>query len=228
MTRLLVFDFDGLILDTEAPAFEAWCEIYAEHGCTLDPGLWAANIGTDDTFDPCRHLETLLERPIDAAAVRARRAARVAELIARQEALPGVRDYVDTARRLGLGLAVASSSDRAWVCGHLERLGLLAHFDVVRTSDDVARVKPDPALYRAALDAAGVAATEAVAFEDSPNGIRAAKAAGLPCVAVPNGVTAALDFTAADLHLPSLAALPLPVLLATLASLQPGGGRAPR
>ena len=123
---------------------------------------------------------------------------------------------MDEARRLGLGLGVASSSDRRWVEGHLERLGLHAHFDVIRCADDVPRVKPDPALYRAVLDAMGVRPEEAVALEDSPNGVLAAKRAGLACVAVPNPLTARLDLSAADLRVASLAELSLPELLTRL------------
>ncbi|HXH81299.1 MAG TPA: HAD family hydrolase [Candidatus Tectomicrobia bacterium] len=216
MTRLLVFDFDGLILDTETPALESWREIYAAHGHALDEDLWTTNIGTADVFDPCRHLVSLVGTAVDGASVLARRNARFAELVAAQPVLPGVREYLDAARERGLPLAVASSSDRAWVEGHLDRLGLRDRFQVVRTSDDVPRVKPDPALYRAVLDAAGVAAHEAVAFEDSPNGVRAAKAAGLTCVAVPNALTARLDLSEADLRLGSLAEMTLPRLLEML------------
>ena len=87
------------------------------------------------------------------------------------------------------------------------------HFDAIKTSADVERVKPDPALYLAALDALGLDATEAIALEDSPNGIAAAKAAGLFCVAIPNAMTHDLDVSAADLRLASLADLPLAELL---------------
>ena len=100
--------------------------------------------------------------------------------------------------------------------GHLERLGLHVHFDAVKTAADVERVKPDPALYLATLDALGLAADEAIALEDSPNGIAAAKAAGLFCVAVPNAMTRDLDVSAANLRLPSLAEMPLAELLAVV------------
>jgi len=128
-----------------------------------------------------------------------------------------VRDYVADAKRMGLLLAVASSSSRAWVLGHLERLGLGAQWDAVRTRDDVARTKPAPDLYLAAVEALCVDPTEAVAFEDSVNGIAAAKAAGLLCVAVPNALTAGMDLSQADVKLDSLAETPLAELLARLA-----------
>ena len=216
--RLVVFDFDGLILDTEAPVYDVWQAIYTEHGHTLDFARWAECIGTADTFDPCDHLETLLGRPIDAAPLLRLHRARTDLLIAAQPVLPGVREYVDEARRLGVRLGVASSSSRAWVEGHLTRLGLREHFDVVRCADDVARVKPDPALYLSVLEATGVAAHQAVALEDSPNGVRAAKRAGLACIAVPNPLTARLDLAEADLRLGSLADVPLADLLTRLSA----------
>jgi beta-phosphoglucomutase-like phosphatase (HAD superfamily) len=111
---------------------------------------------------------------------------------------------------------VASSSSVGWVDGHLRRLGLRDAFAVVRCAGDVPRVKPDPALYLSVLEATGIPAAEALALEDSPNGVLAAKRAGLACVAVPNPLTARLDLGAADLRLGSLAELPLSELLARL------------
>ena len=118
------------------------------------------------------------------------------------------------AQRLGLRLAVASSSSRAWVGGHLERLGLLDRFACVHCRDGVDRAKPDPALYLTVLRTLGVRLEQAIAFEDSPNGITAAKRAGLFCVAVPNQLTAQLALDHADLRVGCLADLPLDDLLA--------------
>ena len=216
--RLVVFDFDGLILDTEVPVYDVWQAIYGEHGHTLEFARWAECIGTADTFDPCAHLESLLGRSVDAGALIRHHRTRTDALIAAQPVLPGVRDYVEDARRLGVRLGVASSSSRRWVEGHLTRLGLREHFEVVRCADDVARVKPDPALYLAVLEATGVAAHQAVALEDSPNGVRAAKRAGLACIAVPNPLTAQLDLAEADLRLGSLAELTLAELIARLSA----------
>jgi HAD superfamily hydrolase (TIGR01509 family) len=214
--KLIVFDFDGLILDTEAPVYDAWQEIYDEHGHALSFDKWAACIGTADTFDPCLDLGSLVGRALDAEALRQRHRERTDALIAACAVLPGVREYIAEARGLGMTLGVASSSSRAWVDGHLRRLGLREAFSVVRCSDDVPRVKPDPALYLAVLAAAGVGPRDAMALEDSPNGVLAAKRAGLTCVAVPNPLTARLDLGAADMRLTSLAELPLTALLARL------------
>jgi beta-phosphoglucomutase-like phosphatase (HAD superfamily) len=104
------------------------------------------------------------------------------------------------------------------VTGHLERVGLGSVWDCVRCRDDVREAKPAPDLYLAALECMGLAAAEAVAIEDSPNGIAAAKAAGLLCVAVPGPLTQATDLGQADLHLSSLAELPLAELLLKVSS----------
>lgn len=214
MIRGLIFDFDGLILETEGPVYQSWQELYAAYGSNLPFEQWAKIIGTHDLlFDAWAELERQLGRPLNRAELETQRREREMALICAQPPLPGVRDYLGDARRLGLKVAVASSSSRGWVSGHLRRLGLLDNFDVIRTREDVARTKPAPELYLAALEALGLSAQEAVAFEDSPNGILAAKAAGIFCVAVPNALTSRLPLDHADLRLASLASLPLHTLL---------------
>ena len=222
MIRAIVFDFDGLILDTELPEFQSWQAIYQVHGCTLPFVVWATCIGTTEAFDPYAYLEEQLGRTVDREAVRLQQRQQCDALIAAQSVLPGVHDYIAEATRLGLQLGVASSSSRAWVSGHLTRLELHQHFVCIRCRDDVPRTKPDPALYHAALAALGVRPEETIALEDSPNGILAAKRAGLFCVAVPNVLTCQLPLHHADLQISSLAALPLSQLLHTIHS---GGTR---
>ncbi len=212
--RGLVFDFDGLILETEGPDYRSWRELYEGYGGELPLERWAGLIGTaEHGFDPHAELEAQLGHPLDRAEVRARRRARHAELVAEQGVLPGVLDYIADARRLGLRLGVASSSSREWVAGHLERMGLLASFDALACRGDAPRTKPDPGLYLRVLEVLDLRPGEAIALEDSPNGIAAAKAAGLFCVAVPNDLTRGLPLSGADLRLGSLAELPLPQLL---------------
>jgi HAD superfamily hydrolase (TIGR01509 family) len=217
--RALVFDFDGLILETETPSYETWAEIYKEHGHELPMDRWHGYVGSDTGFDPAGDLAALVGEGFDQGATQTRRDARKTELIAALDVMVGVRDYVADGKRLGLRLAVASSSSRQWVLGHLERLHLDTEWDAVLTRNEVARTKPAPDLYLAAVKALGVAPQEAVAFEDSRNGIAAAKDAGLLCVAVPNALTAAMDLSRADLRLGSLAETPLERLLAVLSAL---------
>lgn len=214
MIRALIFDFDGLILDTELPDFLSWQEIYKEYGGCLPLSAWATCIGTsEDAFDPLDFLEAQRGQPVDREAIRSKREQRVIELVRKQPILPGVENYITDAKRLSLKLGLTSCSSRDWVTGHLSRLGLMEHFDCVRCADDVRYVKPAPELYHAVLDAFGVQAGEAIALEDSPNGILAAKRAGIFCVAVPNPLTRHLSLDQADLQLTFLADLPLEKLL---------------
>jgi HAD superfamily hydrolase (TIGR01509 family) len=141
------------------------------------------------------------------------RRARVKELILGQPILPGVRECLSAARELGLRIGLASSSGRKYVCGHLERLGLFHFFDATKCFEDTPEHKPNPGPYRAVLDVLEVAPYEAVAFEDSPNGVASAQAAGVFCIAVPNAVTNQLPLHNADYQLTSLDAESLQELL---------------
>jgi HAD superfamily hydrolase (TIGR01509 family) len=202
--RALVFDFDGLILDTEEPIYRSWLEVYRAHGEDLPFERWIQTVGTSNAaFDPRRHLETRLGRAL-APEVLEERIRRRTEMILAQSALPGVVELLGAAGAAGLRIGVASSSSREWVAGHLERLAILQRFTCVRCRDDVTAVKPAPDLYLAVIDCLGVGAQEAVAIEDSPNGVTAAKAAGMWCVAVPNHITSGLDLSHADVVLPTL------------------------
>ncbi len=167
MIHALVFDFDGLILDTEMPDFQSWHEMFEEHGCTLPREAWCAAIGIvagEMPFKPLDLLETQYGRALDRETIRARRYRRYRELIEAENTLAGVEDLIADARQHGLKLGVASSSDRAWVEEHLARIGLLTRFDTIKTSDDVRRTKPEPDLYLAAVEALGVQPHEAVAL----------------------------------------------------------------
>ncbi len=205
MIRALVFDFDGLILDTEEPVYRSWLEVYQAHGEELPFARWIQIVGSTTTgFHPQQHLEERLGRPLPQEVLDGRIGRRT-EMILAQTVLPGVIQHLAAARELGLKLGVASSSTSDWVRGHLSRLGILEQFDCMRCCDDVEHAKPEPDLYVAVLDCLGVPASEAIAIEDSPNGVAAAKRAGMRCVAIPNPITAQLDLSQADVVLGSLA-----------------------
>ena len=215
--RALILDFDGLILDTEVPAHQAWVEIFEEFGAELPLSAWQTWVGSSPhEFDPCGYLEGQLGHAVDREALTRRQLEREAELIAAQSILPGVEEYISDAKRLGLKLGLASSSDREWVYRYLEELGLGEAFDSIKCAEDVESVKPRPDLYLAGLDELGLSPDEAIALEDSPNGITSAQAAGIFCVVVPNPLTSQLPTDHADLRLDSLADLPLGDLLSRM------------
>ena len=215
--RAFLFDFDGLLLDTELASRAGWQLLYREHGHELPTDLWATVVGTTHApFDPMAHLEELVGEPLEREALNERRYAHELALIEAEELRPGIADYLAAARQHGLKRAIVSSSSRDWVDMHLERLEEAVGWDAICTADrDPARAKPSPTLYLEALEKLDVTADEAVAFEDSPNGVLAAKAAGIFCVAVPNEVTRDLGLAeaGADLVLESLADLPPETLL---------------
>jgi HAD superfamily hydrolase (TIGR01509 family) len=218
MIRAIVFDFDGLILDTEEPVYRSWLEVYEAHGEELPFERWVQIVGsTTAGFHPQHHLEERLGRALPKE-VLDRRIGRRTQLVLAQKLLPGVVQHIDQAKALGLKVGVASSSTGDWVTGHLARLGILEKFDCLRCRDDVANAKPEPDLYIAVLECLGVTASEAIAIEDSANGVTAAKRAGLRCVVIPNSITAKLDLSGADVLLRSLAEITLADLLKKVAA----------
>jgi len=214
--RALIFDFDGLILDTETPEVEVWRAIYAEHGQAYPREYWCQTIGGWglSNFDPAAALQDLTPGQLDLESLRARHRSESNDLILRSPVMPGVQEILSAARRLGLRCAVGSSSERTWVVPHLTRLQLLDFFDPVITGDDVAkgRTKPHPDIYLKVLSTLKLPPNEVLVLEDSPNGVTAAHAAGLRAVGVPNPVTALLKLEA-DLMLEALNALPLEEIL---------------
>jgi HAD superfamily hydrolase (TIGR01509 family) len=216
MIKALLFDFDGTLVDTESVEFRAWEETFLAHDVELALERYGVGVGTLEGFDPLDELELLLGRKIDRNDVNDRRRVRELELLAAEVLRPGVHEYLEDARRLGLRVAIVSSSSDDWIEGNLARLERSQGWEcIVAANGDVTRAKPAPTLYLEALERLGVAANEAVAFEDSTNGARAAQAAGIFCVAVPNPVTAHLDVQG-DLNLGSFEDQPLERLLESI------------
>jgi HAD superfamily hydrolase (TIGR01509 family) len=217
--RAFLFDFDGLILDTETASRAGWEWLYRQHGHELPPEKWALMVGTVDGWDIWGHLEELVGAPLDRPVWNERRYAHEVTLLEAEELRPGIADYLDYAEEHELKRAIVSSASRRWIDMHLERLERAYGWDAIVTADhDVARAKPHPTLYLEALEAVGVPAGDAVAFEDSPNGAAAAKAAGIFVVGIPNNVTADLGLDRhVDLLLDSLADLSPAALVRRLA-----------
>lgn len=217
--RAIVFDFDGLIVDTEQPIYEAYSTLFAELGVDLPLSVWQDVIGgSTGAAAAFVHLERCIGREVDRAAMQQQARERRRDVTLTLPPREGAAELIAEAKEAGLTLAVASSSTFAWVNGHLDRLGLLSSFDAVCARDHVERTKPDPALYCLALERLGVGPHEAFAIEDSPNGVTAAKAAGMRCVAAPNPLTANMDLRHADHLLPSLAGVSLSEVVAGLVS----------
>ena len=215
MIRGIIFDFDGLILDTEMPVYQSWVWLYRYFGLELPFDEWSGIIGTSSAehFDPFDRLEAQLGRGLNRETLATQRLNYELDLVLEQPILPGVVDIITEAEARGLRLGVASSSTRPWVEGHLTRLGLAPRFEVLITAEDVPRTKPDPALFLRALGALNLQPDEAIVLEDSPNGIAAANSAGIFAVAVPNLLTAQLNLSQADMIIESLADVTLDKLL---------------
>jgi HAD superfamily hydrolase (TIGR01509 family) len=214
--RAVVLDFDGLIVDTETPIFEAWLGAYRRRGHDLGLDLWQHSLGTHGGFDPLEHLDSLCGGSLDRETLLAEVKADTTRGCDVQALMPGVEQLLLDARELGLLRAVASSSSSGWVEGWLQRHGIHHLFDAFATRDHVSRVKPDPELFLLAARRLGVVPQACVVFEDSANGMRAALAAGMRCVAVPNALTSRLARPEVDLVVASLAERPLAEVLRLL------------
>lgn len=206
MIRAIVFDFDGLILDTETPLIDAYAAVHRAHEVAFDRAVFLRSVGhADYAFDPWHGFSPHADR----AALELERRALKDGLLLRQPILPGVVALLDDARELGCRVGLASNSDHPWVDGHLRRLGLFERFDFIACREDAASPKPEPDLYRLVLNRFGLRGHEAVAFEDSHTGSLAAKRAHLWAVAAPNESTAHHDFSHVDLKVASLAEVKL-------------------
>ncbi|HEX3424829.1 MAG TPA: HAD-IA family hydrolase [Acidimicrobiales bacterium] len=220
-----MLDFDGTILDTEQPVYQSWAELWQNHDVELSRSRWQAVIGTNGVFDPWMELQQVLGRRLNPALLEQRRQRRDA-LQAGYVPRDGILEWLAEARRLKVAVAVASSSPVEWVAGHLERLGLGEHFGAVVCRDDLVPAKPDPTSYREACRRLGARPAWSVAVEDSAHGVAAARAAGLYTIAVPHGLTADLDLSAADLVVSSLSSLSLGDALRRARQRDPHGGEA--
>lgn len=214
--KALIFDFDGLILDTETPEVLVWQSIYREHGFDLPVHEWEKTIGGYgiSTFDAAEHLSLLSSGRLDPVSMRARYRRESDMLIHASAVMPGVINMIEQAREQGIQVAIGSSSPHSWVDVHAKRLGIFHYFKHIICQEDVppGRTKPNPDIYLKALDMLKVRNTEAVVFEDSLNGVEAARRAKIFVVAVPNPLTAKMGVSG-DLTVASLGDLSLRELM---------------
>ena len=210
MIRALVFDFDGLILDTESALIAAYADVHAAHGVPFDRERFLRSVGhADYAFDPWHAFEKRADRADLENQRRARNRNRDEEL----PILPGVVALLDGARDRHLRVGLASNSPHAHCERHLARIGLLDRFEFLACREDVSLPKPAPDLYQLVLRQFSLRGHEAIAFEDSHTGSLAARRANLWTVAAPNPSTAHHDFKHTNLRVASLAEVNLESLV---------------
>lgn len=203
--KAVLFDFDGVLVDTEWAIYDAWHRTFREHGHPLPLEVYNQCIGSDfNTWSPKTHLEELTGASFDWHALDSKRQETIERDLAGEGPMHGVVELLETLGTLGIPRAVVSSSSPHWVDGWLERLNLRKHFDQVVRRGDAPRIKPAPDLYLEAAKRLGLDPAGCLVIEDSLNGVKAAIAAGMPVWAVPNRVTACLDFSLADAVLADL------------------------
>lgn len=215
--RGIIFDFDGLILDTETPEVMAWEKVFKQFGHTFPVERYLEMIGkaSDNHFVHGFLREYgLTEEQLHSALQEYHATITATGYLDKPRA--GILEFIQSAQQAGLRLGVASSSFATWVYGNLARLKMEHLFDPICTRDNVSNGKPDPELYNLVLQKWGFAPNEALVLEDSPNGILAAKRAGLPCIAVPNPITSKMDVSLADMIFPSFEDFTLHEILAKL------------
>lgn len=210
MIKGLVFDFDGIILDSETTELIAWKEVYSQYNQEFPEEKYKQAIGSiyNDPF-PFINLEKLANKKLDQVQIFDQIRSRANDLLENEDMLPGVMEYLNSAKSNGLKVGLASSSKGEWVFHHINRLGIHHYFDCISVLEDVTNPKPDPELFLRTLSHLGISSLEAIALEDSFNGTLSAKQAGMHVVAIPNQATSSMNFDKADLVISSLADLPL-------------------
>lgn len=195
----VLFDFDGVLVDTEWAIYQAWRRTFAAHGQHLPLDVYTRCIGSDfETWSPKTHLEELTGDSFDWHDLDARRQREIVADLQHEGPMPGAIEWLRLLCAEGMPRAVVSSSSHHWVDGWLERLGMAGYFDAVVCRGDAPRIKPAPDLFVEAAKRLGVAQADCLVVEDSLNGLKAAKEAGMQAWVIPNRVTAGLDFSQAD------------------------------
>ena len=206
--RGIIFDFDGVLVDTEWAIYQSWVQLYAREGQEISIATYSPCLGAGYShWNPADHLETLTGKRYDWDVETPARQAVLEADLERSGLMDGAIELLDWCAEQGIPMTVASSSSRRWVQGWLERLGIYERFAGVFTRTDGYAVKPDPALFLAAQQCMNLPKEDCLIIEDSENGTISAQNAGIPCVAIPNRMTESSNFSRAAYRMASLRAL---------------------
>ena len=204
----VIFDFDGLLVDTEYAIYASWERLFASCGHALPLELFNRCLGSGYThWNPGEHLEKLTGRTFDWETVNNRRQEEIVRDLEHAGLLPGAEELIRNLAKTGIPMGVASSSSHRWVDGWLNRLGIMSYFQTVVCRDDGLPVKPAPDLFLKAAENLGKSPSECLVLEDSQNGTTAAYRAGMPVISVPNRVTQHAHFSLATSIIRSLTEL---------------------
>lgn len=196
--KAVLFDFDGVILDTEWPIYQTWLDLFRSEGQDLPIETYVQCIGSDfDTWSPEKHLEELTGKSYDWDTINPARQIEIHAALENPVALPGVRELFTHLHSASVPIAVVSSSSHSWVDVWLEKLDLITMTTTVVCRGDAPRIKPAPDLYHEAVRRLALSAADCLVIEDSYNGTKAGIDAGCKTLVVPSRLTNCLDFTIA-------------------------------
>jgi HAD superfamily hydrolase (TIGR01509 family) len=200
MIRTVIFDMDGVIIDTEPIHHHAFFTQFAELGITVSDALYASFLGssTRNVFQQLKQ-EFNLPQEVPALLQRKRELFNQAfDTDASLDLLPGVRALIEDLQAHGVQLVLASSASKATIARVFNRFGLAPYFSHTVSGEDFAQSKPNPAIFLHAAELAQTPVSECVVIEDSANGVAAAKAAGIYCVGYASPHSAGQDLRLAD------------------------------
>lgn len=204
--KAVIFDFDGVILDSEWPIYQSWKRLFQREGHDLEQDLYVNCIGSDfEVWSPQLYLEELTGKHFDWDKENAARQVEIVRDLESAEPMPGVRELVESLS--DKPTAVVSSSSHRWVDGWVEKLGLMPHFNTTVCRGDAPKIKPAPDLFLEGARQLDLDPHDCLVIEDSINGLLAAHQAGMTVLAVPNRLTHVLDFSAANWQSKSLKGL---------------------
>ena len=203
--RVVLFDFDGVLVDTEWAIYQAWCRCFEAESCELPLSLYTRCIGSDfATWSPKTYLEELTGKTFDWSVLDVERQREIVHELSDEGVMEGVHELIDTLRSYEIPLGVVSSSSHHWVDRWLAQLEIANHFSHVVCRGDAPRIKPAPDLWLEAAKRFSMPVAHCLAIEDSHNGLVSAQQAGMPVWVVPNRVTSCLDFSSAEARFDSL------------------------